>query len=133
MELLYREHGVYLNSQRSIALDPTLPAIGEKLRNNPPSTIAGRKVEMIEDLKTLQRSFSDGEVEMIDLPVSDVLIYHLSDGARVIVRPSGTEPKLKCYYQIVESFGNGEAFDAVLDKASESMSMLISEHQHSLI
>lgn len=133
LELLYREHGVYLNSQRSIALDPTLPAIGEKLRNNPPSTIAGRKVEMIEDLKTLQRSFSDGKVEMIDLPVSDVLIYHLSDGARVIVRPSGTEPKLKCYYQIVESFDNGEAFDAVLDKASESMSMLISEHQHSLI
>jgi phosphomannomutase len=133
LELLYREYGVYLNSQRSIALDPQLPAIGDKLRNSPPSTIAGRKVQVIEDLKNLQRSFSDGKIEMIDLPSSDVLIYHLSDGARVIVRPSGTEPKLKCYYQIVESFGHDESFNSVLDKASESMSMLISEHQHSLI
>lgn len=133
LELLYREHGVYLNSQRSIALDPELPAVGEKLRHNPPSTIAGRKVEVIEDLKTLKRTFSDGRSEVIELPVSDVLVYHLSDGARVIVRPSGTEPKLKCYYQVIESFAPDEALNIVLDKASESMSMLISEHQHSLI
>ena len=93
----------------------------------------GAKRNPTPDFSRHAPTFSDGRSEVIELPVSDVLVYHLSDGARVIVRPSGTEPKLKCYYQVVESFAPDEALNTVLDKASESMSLLISEHQHSLI
>lgn len=133
LEAIYRQHGMYLNSQRSIALDPKAPPVGDKLRANPPTMIAGSKVEVTEDLKSLTKHFADGSTQTIDLPASDVLIYHLSCGARVIVRPSGTEPKLKCYYEVIEKFEDSDSFEHVLDKASESMGMLISEHQHSLL
>jgi len=133
LEALYRQHGMYLNAQRSIALDPKAPPVGDKLRANPPTMIAGSKVEVTEDLKSSLRQFADGSSEEIDLPKSDVLIYHLSCGAQVIVRPSGTEPKLKCYYEVIQSFAESDSFADVQDKASESMGMLISEHQHSLI
>ena len=133
LEAIYREHGMYLNAQRSIALDPKSPPIGDKLRANPPTMIAGSKVMVTEDLKSLIKLHADGTKETIDLPTSDVLIYHLSCGARVIVRPSGTEPKLKCYYEVIEQFNASDSFEHVQDKASESMGMLISEHQHSLI
>lgn len=133
LEALYRQHGMYLNAQRSIALDPKSPPVGDKLRANPPTMIAGSKVEVTEDLKTQTKRFADGTEQRIDLPASDVLIYHLSCGARVIVRPSGTEPKLKCYYEVIEAFAESDTFEQVFDKASESMGMLISEHQHSLL
>ncbi|MDC5720487.1 phospho-sugar mutase [Vibrio europaeus] len=133
LEAIYRQHGMYLNSQRSIALDPKAPPVGDKLRANPPTMIAGSKVEVTEDLKSLTKHFADGSTQIIDLPASDVLIYHLSCGARVIVRPSGTEPKLKCYYEVIEKFEDSDSFEHVHDKASESMGMLISEHQHSLL
>jgi len=61
-----------------------------------------------------------------------VLIYHLSGGARVIVRPSGTEPKLKCYYEVVEAFGETETFGEAYEKAELAMDLLIAEHQHTL-
>ncbi|MGY5537475.1 phospho-sugar mutase [Vibrio brasiliensis] len=133
LEALYRQHGMYLNVQRSIALDPKSPPVGDKLRANPPTMIAGSKVEVTQDLKTQTKRFADGTEQRIDLPASDVLIYHLSCGARVIVRPSGTEPKLKCYYEVIEAFAESDTFEQVFDKASESMGMLISEHQHSLL
>ncbi|MEF1285363.1 MULTISPECIES: phospho-sugar mutase [unclassified Vibrio] len=133
LEALYRQHGMYLNAQRSIALDPKSPPVGDKLRANPPTMIAGSKVDVTQDLKTQTKRFADGTEQRIDLPASDVLIYHLSCGARVIVRPSGTEPKLKCYYEVIEAFAESDTFEQVFNKASESMGMLISEHQHSLL
>lgn len=130
LETLYRQHGIFVNAQRSIALAPNSPPVGDKLRSEPPIVIAGRQVEITEDLKKQRRYFADGRVEDIDLPSSDVLIYHLSGGGRVIVRPSGTEPKLKCYYEIIERFSASDDYVASLEKAQLSMDMLIAEHQH---
>ncbi len=132
LEAIYRQHGVYVNAQRSIALAPDTPPIGEKLRANPPTSIAGRQIESIEDLKTQIHSFADGSSQPIDLPSSDVLIYHLAGDARVIVRPSGTEPKLKCYYELREAFDDSQDFAAVQEQAELAMDMLIAEHQHTL-
>ncbi|MBN3573924.1 phospho-sugar mutase [Vibrio neptunius] len=132
LENIYREHGMYINAQHSTALDPKAPPVGDKLRAAQPSQIAGRKVEVIEDLKLSTRTFADGNAESIDLPASDVLIYHLSGGARVIVRPSGTEPKLKCYYEVVEAFAAADSFSIAEEKAELALDMLISEHQTSL-
>lgn len=132
LENIYREHGMYINAQHSTALDPKAPPVGDKLRAAQPGQIAGRKVEVIEDLKLSTRTFADGNAESIDLPASDVLIYHLSGGARVIVRPSGTEPKLKCYYEVVEAFAAADSFSIAEEKAELALDMLISEHQTSL-
>ncbi|ENM5833862.1 phospho-sugar mutase [Vibrio metoecus] len=132
LEALYRQHGLHVNAQRSIALAPNSPPVGDKLRATPPTDIAGRKVLIVEDFKLARRTFADGNTEAITLPASDVLIYHLDGGARVIVRPSGTEPKLKCYYEVVTPFTAGEDFASAQERADEQMSLLIAEHQTSL-
>ncbi|KDO14485.1 phosphoglucomutase [Vibrio metoecus] len=132
LEALYRQHGLHVNAQRSIALAPNSPPVGDKLRTTPPTDIAGRKVLIVEDFKLARRTFADGKTEAITLPTSDVLIYHLDGGARVIVRPSGTEPKLKCYYEVVTPFTADEDFASAQERADEQMSLLIAEHQTSL-
>ncbi|MCG6234329.1 phospho-sugar mutase [Vibrio furnissii] len=132
LEAIYRQHGLYVTAQRSIALDPAAPPVGDRLRSEPPHEIAGKAVLSTDDLKHAVRRFKDGTTESIDLPSSDVLIYHLDGGARVIVRPSGTEPKLKCYYEVVGSFADNESFESAQARADEQMALLISEHQTSL-
>lgn len=132
LEALYRQHGFYCNAQRSIALDPKAPPIGDKLRGNPPSQIAGQRVEIIEDLKLSLRQLSDGSSEQINLPSSDVLIYLLEDKSRVIVRPSGTEPKLKCYYEVINDFPEDMDYEQASRAADVKMSALIEAHQKSL-
>lgn len=129
LEKIYRQHGFYLNQQRSISLDPNAPPIGDKLRANPPKTIAGSKVEIVDDLKTALRTFSDGKTESIDLPSSDVLIYHLADRSRIIVRPSGTEPKLKCYYEVISDFDMSMSYQQAQLSGNDKMAILIEQHQ----
>ncbi|ASA58080.1 phospho-sugar mutase [Vibrio gazogenes] len=129
LEAIYRRHGLYVTAQKSIALSPETPPIGDALRADPPQTIAGRQVMVTEDYKTSQRHLADGQTESIDLPVSDVLVYQLDGGARVIVRPSGTEPKLKCYYELATDIAAEEAFQDAQQRADEQLSMLIAEHQ----
>jgi phosphomannomutase len=63
----------------------------ERLRSNPPEALGGRAVRSVDDLS----AGVDG------LPPTDGLRYGLDGDARVIVRPSGTEPKLKCYLEVV--------------------------------
>ena len=133
LELIYRTHGLYVNAQQSIALDPNSPPIGDKLRAAPPKQIAGVNISVTEDLKASLRYLSDGLTESIDLPASDVLIYHLEDESRIIVRPSGTEPKLKCYYEMVTDITPTDDCADIQIEANTAMVRLISEHQKSLL
>jgi phosphomannomutase len=132
LEEIYREHGLYLTGQRTLALKPGAPSMGDKLRSAPPRTIAGRAVEAIADLTMGKRSFRDGRSEPLDLPKSDVLIYALEGDARAIVRPSGTEPKLKCYYEVHERVGPDEAFAEAEARARASLEDLMTRHQGEL-
>jgi phosphomannomutase len=88
-----REHGLHATDQLSVRFSDLaeIPATMQRLREAPPSSMGGLTVERVEDL-------SLGSAE---LPPTDGLRYHLADGARVIVRPSGTEPKVKAYLEVV--------------------------------
>ncbi|MBT1444812.1 phospho-sugar mutase [Shewanella sp. JM162201] len=139
LERLYRRHGLYVNRQVSIALGPNTPDIGAALRKAPPSEIAGRPVLSVEDLKALRHRFADGREQVIDLPASDVLIFHLGESlsslgshARVIVRPSGTEPKIKCYYELVLPMAAGDAMADAEAEGEALMAALVSAHQAGL-
>jgi phosphoglucomutase len=69
------------------------------LRSNPPAVIGGLNVVKFEDYKTsISRNIADGTETEITLPKSNVLAFYLEDGAKAIVRPSGTEPKIKTYF-----------------------------------
>ncbi|WP_394141923.1 phospho-sugar mutase [Vibrio chagasii] len=126
------EHGVHTNAQRSIALDPDSPSIGSKLRASQPKTINGIAISVIEDLQSSLRFTTGGATEAINLPASDVLIYHLEDGSRIIVRPSGTEPKVKVYYETVTKFEGTETYDDARQRGEEYMDKLIEQHQKEL-
>ncbi|MCG9542678.1 phospho-sugar mutase [Vibrio sp. Isolate33] len=126
------EHGVHTNAQRSIALDPDSPSIGSKLRSAQPKAINGVAISVIEDLQSSLRFVIGGNTEAINLPASDVLIYHLEDGSRIIVRPSGTEPKVKVYYETVTKFEGTETYDETRLRGEEYMDKLIEQHQQEL-
>lgn len=126
------EHGVHTNAQRSIALDPDSPSIGSKLRAAQPKAINGIAISVIEDLQSSLRFIVGGATEAINLPASDVLIYHLEDGSRIIVRPSGTEPKVKVYYETVTKFEGTETYDDTRKRGEEYMDKLIEQHQKEL-
>ncbi|MFA0472444.1 phospho-sugar mutase [Vibrio sp. 10N.222.51.E8] len=126
------EHGVHTNAQRSIALDPDSPSIGSKLRAAQPKAINGVAISVIEDLQSSLRFVIGGNTEAINLPSSDVLIYHLEDGTRIIVRPSGTEPKVKVYYETVTKFKGTETYEDTRLRGEEDMNKLIEQHQQEL-
>ncbi|MEZ8034589.1 phospho-sugar mutase [Vibrio crassostreae] len=126
------EHGVHTNAQRSIALDPNSPSIGSKLRSAQPKAINGVAISVIEDLQSSLRFVIGGNTEAINLPSSDVLIYHLEDGSRIIVRPSGTEPKVKVYYETVTRFEGTETYEDTRLRGEKYMENLIEQHQQEL-
>ena len=132
LESLYRQHGLFLTGQRSIALTPGARPLGDLLRENPPAQIAESPVVQIDDLDSGSRRYADGRTEDIDFPQSDVLIYRLQNKARVIVRPSGTEPKVKCYYEVVEDVAGDAPFSAAMQQAQSSLANLAEAHQESV-
>ena len=73
--------------------------IMDSLRKNPPKEFAGLAVETVADYQAQTISnLKTGEVCSTGLPKSNVLIYKLEGGSAVVVRPSGTEPKIKTYF-----------------------------------
>ncbi len=99
-----RGYGLHATGQLSVRVDD-LKLIDEamrRLRTSPPTVLGGRAVEAIEDL-------ADG---VGGLPPTEGLRYLLDAGARVIVRPSGTEPKIKCYLEVVVPAGDGDVESA---------------------
>ena len=94
MEAIYAKYGRYLNKIDSFEFPgltgmDKMAGIMEGLRTNPPAEIGGYKVVKVTDYK---------KTEETGLPAANVLVYGLDGGATVIVRPSGTEPKVKAYY-----------------------------------
>jgi len=106
MNSLYDEFGYYNNDVQSYTFEGAagmekMAGIMDTLRANPPKEIAGYAVTAVSDYKTSKTTFTDGKEEAIDLPKSNVLAFALEKGNKVIVRPSGTEPKIKAYITAV--------------------------------
>ncbi|MDQ1026561.1 phosphomannomutase [Streptomyces umbrinus] len=109
------EHGLHATDQLSVRVDD-LSLISDamrRLREQPPTRLAGLSVTKAEDLTKGTDT----------LPPTDGLRYTL-DGARVIVRPSGTEPKLKCYLEVVVPVGTHDNLPAARAKATELLTTI---------
>jgi phosphomannomutase len=100
---LARTYGVHATDQLSVRVsDQTqIEAVMTRLRAGAPSRLGGLLVEQVEDL-------SDG---LGGLPPTEGVRYRLADSARVVVRPSGTEPKVKCYLEVVVPVAEGAESD----------------------
>jgi phosphomannomutase len=90
---VYREHGLHGTSQLSVRVDDLsiISRAMDALRTSPPTLLGGLDVTSVDDLADGYRG----------LPPTDGVRLGLDGGARIIARPSGTEPKLKCYLEVV--------------------------------
>ena len=101
------------------------------LRKNPLTHIDGSKVTFVNDYDaSTEKNMSTGEVKIMNLPKSNVLIYHTEDGTKVAARPSGTEPKIKFYFSVqskLDSVENAiekeQELDAKIDRIINEMNI----------
>ena len=129
MNELYDEFGYYCNTVQSYTFEGAsgmqkMADIMDGLRVNVPVQFAGYKVTKIEDYKTsISTAVDTKEESKITLPKSNVLAYTLTDGNKVIVRPSGTEPKIKAYITAIGTSEDNakEIADKLLKDADELM------------
>lgn len=128
MNGLYDEFGYYCNTVQSYTFEGAsgmekMAAIMDGLRVNKPSSFAGYEVTKIDDYKTSKSTdVKTGKESEITLPKSNVLAYTLTDGNKVIVRPSGTEPKIKAYITAVgTSEENAKQIAQVLLKDADEL------------
>ena len=117
---LYAEYGWYRNALHSFTFEGesgmhTMQGIMARLRANAPAEIAGYAVSGVTDYT------ADGT----GLPHADVLEYRLENGAKLMVRPSGTEPKIKVYLSAVAD--SAEAADAINAKLAEAAALWMKE------
>ncbi|WP_026907782.1 phospho-sugar mutase [Paucisalibacillus globulus] len=104
LDVLYQRHGYYREGMSSLTLkgmegSEKIALIMNTIRENPFGEIAGYKVELVEDYETsVRQNRMTGKTEIIELPQENVLKFVLEDNNWVCLRPSGTEPKIKCYY-----------------------------------
>ena len=116
LDEIWARHGFHATEQISVRLSDLskVDVILGALRKNPPHTIAGRAVTSIDDLAAP----TDG------LPPTDGLRIWLAGGIRIIVRPSGTEAKMKCYIEVIEK--DSKTAQVVLDQLRPSLKELLS-------
>jgi phosphomannomutase len=94
---LERAHGVHLTGQLAPRIDDPADVM-RQIRAAPPADLGGAAVETVTDFAAADNGTS--------LPPSDVLRFALAGGSRVVIRPSGTEPKIKAYLEVTEPPGD---------------------------
>ncbi|MFW0768455.1 phospho-sugar mutase [Arthrobacter koreensis] len=107
------EHGLHASDQLSVRVADLalIPQMMTRLREQPPASLAGSPVASAVDLST----------GSADLPPTDGLLYLTRDSTRIIVRPSGTEPKLKCYLEVIEPVSGRDGLGAARTAAAERL------------
>ena len=103
-ENMYKKYGMFLQTLHSFTFEgesgmKKMADIMTQLRNDPPKEIGGLKVVKFDDYQTsISKDITSGTESAITLPKSNVLAFFLEGGSKAIVRPSGTEPKIKTYF-----------------------------------
>jgi len=88
-------------------------------RSNPPKELGGSVIDVYKDFQSLEITKSDGSKEKMDMPdTSNVLQWFCTDGTKVSVRPSGTEPKIKFYLEIKDTMNSASDFPACEQRAA---------------
>lgn len=129
MDSIYEKYGMYKNSLLNFYFEGAsgmekMSKMMSDLRANPPKKLAGKNVVKIADYEfSVMTDTLTEKIEKICLPKSNVLSYYLEDNSKVIVRPSGTEPKIKAY---ITSVGcTREESEKKAKELEESISMIL--------
>jgi len=116
---LHLVHGLHAGDQLSIRVADLglLDAMMDRLRVSPPEAFGGSAVETVTDL-------AEGSGH---LPPTEGLLYLTKDLSRVIIRPSGTEPKLKCYLEVIRSVGSAAELPAARQEARAALDGVLAD------
>ena len=126
---MYEEYGSYCNKLDNFAFEgesgmAKMKEIMTNTRNNVPKDIAGTKVVAVADYEASEKTdLATGAKTKIDLPKSNVITLYLEDGASLVIRPSGTEPKIKIYYTTIGK--TNEEAAALQAKYSEAFTKIV--------
>lgn len=129
LESIYRRYGLYVSGQVSLTMKgqdglEQIRSIMKRLRTTAPKSIGPTAVLAWSDVAAgVRRETSGGEKKLL-LPPSDVLIFELEGKHRIIARPSGTEPKIKFYFDVREPITEGEPLDRAEARANAKMAEL---------
>ena len=98
-------------------------------RANPPKTLGGSALKVVKDYADLtERNLLSGDVKKIDQKTtSNVMQFFTEDGTKISVRPSGTEPKIKFYFEVAGSLTNRDDFDQVEQLAEQKIDAIMQE------
>jgi phosphomannomutase len=114
LDAVYEELGYAASLQHSLKLPGAagkarIDAAMDRLRSSPPQTLGKRRLVRLRDLRSgVATTIATGETTPLRFPQSNVLVFDLDGGARVVARPSGTEPKLKFYVEVRTEVAPGE-------------------------
>jgi phosphoglucomutase len=105
-----------------------MKTIMEQFRKTQPSSFGGIAIKQIKDLHTSKcwNTANPEKKETVDLPESDVILWYLEEGTVIIVRPSGTEPKIKFYILARTELGS-EGLAAARDKSKTKLDAMIAD------
>jgi phosphomannomutase len=135
LEHAWRRYGMYLSRQISRVFPGTagaqrIASIMDDVRTAAPSAIGAHSVAAMLDLERGERK-AGGTTERVSFPPGDVLAFELEGGHRVMLRPSGTEPKIKFYFDVRVEIGNEETIararargEALIDELAAGLSQL---------
>ncbi|WP_149303387.1 phospho-sugar mutase [Pareuzebyella sediminis] len=123
----YKEHLISI-TKKGISGAEEIKQMLKDFKENPVQSVAGSKVEWIEDYNTsIAKNVLTGEERPIDIPKSNVLIYETEDGTRIAARPSGTEPKVKFYISTNAELDEAENFEKVSAELETKIQTILSE------
>ena len=131
MDGIYAKYGRYIEYVESVVMEgidgsEKISAIMDKLRTDTPTSIGGKKVMAVRDYETSVRTeIKSGTTEEILLPKSNVIYLELEDGNNFIVRPSGTEPKIKLYCLLRGK--DSAAAEDLLAKVKDDIKKIVAE------
>ncbi len=122
LEEIQRAHGLFLSAQKSVTIPgaegaATIAAVMDGFRATPPPAIGGLAVVEARDYRA----------GVPGLPKSNVVAYLLEGGSRVTLRPSGTEPKIKYYFELRDSPGAGEDLTAARARGEVRLAALVAD------
>jgi phosphomannomutase len=121
--------GVYVSGQHNATYPGAsgaarIGALMKGLRERAPWTVGPAKVLAVRDFLRGERRLPDGRVEKLVFPASNVLTFDLEGGDRIVARPSGTEPKIKFYFDVRTLPAAGESLDAARARGEQRLAAL---------
>jgi len=121
LETLQRKYGLFASSLKTVTLpgaegQAKMAGLMKSLRARVPSAVGALAIDVVNDYQARERT-AGGKTTPLTLPHANMIVYELLGGARITVRPSGTEPKVKMYFEVKEPVAADEPMAQATQRA----------------